>query len=60
MDDLKEILERADVCQHYSYKDRRLHLVSRNLEEPLTDEEKERICKHLALCGYPYEIVFDN
>lgn len=58
--DIIDALKRADVFQYHDWRSEAIHLVSRNFEEPLTAEEKERIQIHLALRGFPLEIVFDN
>ena len=53
-------LRRADVFQYHDWRSDKMHLVSMNINEPLTAEEKERILFHPALRGFPLEVVFDN
>ena len=57
---LIETLLRADVYQYFNWQTFEFHLVSRNAEAPLTNEEKELIRSHLGFHMYPYQIVFDN
>lgn len=59
-DDIAKALKRADAWYHRHDMSHRLHIKSRNLYEPLTDEEKERIKSFLALSMFPYEVIFDN
>lgn len=58
--ELIEAIVRADVYQHFDWMTNELHLVSRNLEAPLTEAEKERIRVHLGIHMIPYKVVFDN
>ena len=53
-------LRRADVFQYHDWKTDTIHLVSRNFEEPLTDNEKFEIVNHLAMRLFPLKVVFDN
>lgn len=53
-------LRRADVFQYHDWKTDTVHLVSRNFEEPLTDDEKFEIVNHLTMRLFPLKVVFDN
>lgn len=57
---LIEAVERAEVYRYFNWKSQKLHMVSRNLDAPLTDEEKEAIRAHFDFWMVPFEIVFDN
>lgn len=58
--DIAKALKRADAWYLRNKMSLTFHIKSRNLYEPLTDEEKERIKSFLALNMFPYEVVFDN
>lgn len=59
-DEIVAAITRADVYQYFKWKTEELHFVSRNLEAPLTDKEKEAIRVHLEIHMVPYKVVFDN
>lgn len=57
---LIKAIERADVYRYYDHCANAIHLVSKNIEAPLSDKEKRRILEHCIYGGLPYGIVFDN
>ena len=57
---LMEAVIRADVHQYFDWKTNELHLVSCNLDAPLTDKEKEAIRFSFSIRMIPYGVVFDN
>lgn len=59
-ENIASAIKRADV---YGYCDRMtmtIHLVSRNFDESLTDEEKSSILTHVMIHNYPMFVAFDN
>ena len=57
---LVDAVKRADVYYYHDWNTNSMHLVSRNLEDPLTDEEKKLIKDHFSMRLFPLEVVFDN
>lgn len=58
--DLAQAIKRADVFCYTNAKGGTFHLVSRNLNAPLTDDEKISIKEHLNALRYPIDVIFDN
>lgn len=58
--DIINAMKRADVFQYHDWETDTIHLVSRNFEEPLTDEEKFEIVNHLTMRMLPFKVIFDN
>ena len=59
-DDIANALRRANAYYYRFVESTTLHIVSRNFEAPLTDEEKERIKTYLEFRGFPITVMFDN
>ena len=57
-EDIRLAIERADVYRSFDHKTMTLNLYSQNREEPLTDNEKERIRNYLKITMFPYEVEF--
>ena len=58
--DIREFLERAECWWSDDVFTYTRHIRSRNLEAPLTDEEKDQIKRYLEICIFPMNVVFDN
>ena len=57
---IREFLERADCWRSDDVFTDTRHIRSRNLENPLTDEEKDQLKRYLEICMFPMDVVFDN
>lgn len=57
-DDIYMSLSRADAYWYYDNVHMTFTIKSRNVDEPLTDDEKHRITTYLGLVGFKYEVLF--
>ena len=58
-EDLAQALDRADVYYYENVVTNTLHMVSQNLDAPLTDREKQRIRTYLNLRSFFMNVAFD-
>lgn len=58
--DLYSALERASVWFIVNRVSSTLHVRSRYLDAPLTQEEKDGLIRTLEVNGCPYKIIFSN
>lgn len=56
--DIIDSCTRADVFQSWDWERRTVKLVSMNIEEPLTDDEKTRMIIYFGLRCLPFDIKF--
>lgn len=54
---IAEALERAKAWWKYDEATNTLHITSRNLEEPLSNSEKIKICQLLVMRNHAYKRV---
>jgi len=59
-EDIAQAIRRADVHVYRDIMTMTLHLVSRNFDEPLTEEEKTSISTYFMIRNFPMLVVFDN
>lgn len=59
-EDIALAIKRADVYKYCDHMTMTIHLVSRNFDEPLTEEEKTSILTHFMIHNFPMHVVFDN
>lgn len=59
-DTLYSALKRALVWFRANRVNFIMHVTNRNLDAPLTPEEKDELIRMLEVNGCPYKIIFDN
>lgn len=57
-EDIRLTIDRARVYRSFDHETMTLIMYSQNREEPLTDDEKERIRNYLKITMFPYEVEF--
>lgn len=59
-EDIAKALERTDAYYTFNAIADTMHIKSRNLEEPLTDDEKRRIATYFGFNLHRFKVVFDD
>lgn len=56
--EVANIIKRADLVWRDNNYSKTRHIVSRNKEEPLTEEEKTFLVRYFTLIKFPLKIIF--